>query len=108
MKRNEKHVRQGDVGLLKVAKVDVTGLAKIEPINGLNILAYGEATGHHHSCVDERTKLYRLNDTTMLLRVLDEVELEHQEHAFIVLQPGDYEVHGQVEYDPEGERRVQD
>lgn len=108
MSRNKNHMRQGDVGILKVASVDVTGLEVIKPINGLNILAYGEATGHHHSCVAEKTELYRLNDQIMLLRVLDEVELEHQEHAFIVLQPGDYEVHGQVEYDPEGERRVQD
>jgi hypothetical protein len=107
-KTNNHHIRQGDVGICKTKSRNVAQLTRINAVNGRNILAYGEATGHHHSVVADKTELYQLNAQTMLLRVLDEVELEHQEHAFIVLVPGDYEVHIQVEYDPEGERRVQD
>lgn len=106
--RNSKHFRQGDVGIIKVKTMDVSRLDKINPVNGRNILAYGEATGHHHSVVAGKTELYQLNEQTMLLRVLEEVELEHQEHDWIRLVKGDYEVHIQVEYDPEGERRVTD
>lgn len=107
--RNKNHIRQGDVGIARLEKpIDVSKLTLIEPINGRNILAYGEATGHHHSAIANKTELYQLNAQTMLLRVLEEVEIEHQEHSFIELLPGDYEIHPQFEYDPEGERRVTD
>lgn len=106
--RNKKHLRQGDVGIVKIGPADVSKLTKIKPVNGRNILAYGEVTGHHHSVMADKTELYWLNENTMLLRVLEEVELEHQEHAWLKLFQGDYEVHIQVEYDPEGERRVTD
>lgn len=107
--KNQNHFRQGDIGIARVERVDVSQLTPIKPINGLNILAYGEATGHHHSAVADKTELYQLNEQTMLLRVLDEVEIKHQEHDFIKLLPGDYEVHIQVEYDPIlTERRVTD
>lgn len=106
--RNQNHYRQGDVGIARINRVDVSKLTKIKPINGRNILAYGEATGHHHSVAADKTELYQLNEQTMLLRVLEEVEIEHQEHEFIRLIEGDYEVHIQEEYDPEGNRRVSD
>jgi hypothetical protein len=106
--KNNKHFRQGDVGIVKVNKVDASKLTRINAINGRNILAYGEATGHHHSCVATKTELYRLDDNRMLLRALEDVGIEHQEHEVIWIPIGDYEVHIQVEYDPEGERRVSD
>lgn len=107
--RNPNHFRQGDVGMARVARVDIFKLTPIKPINGRNILAYGEATGHHHSAVADKTELYQLNENTMLLRVLEEIEIEHQEHEWIRLTEGDYEVHIQVEYDPIlTERRVAD
>lgn len=112
---NPNHLRQGDVGLYKILNAkELTIKDKIEPKNNRVILAYGEATGHHHSIslldypdveafnvVGEAEK--------MLLRVGDKCAvIEHQEHAPITLDPGWYEVHIQVEYDPEGERRVTD
>lgn len=107
--KNINHLRQGDVGICRINPGSVSKLMKIEPVNGRNILAYGEATGHHHSVIADKTELYQINEQTMLLRVLDEVELEHQEHEFIRLFPGDYEIHIQVEYSPEdSERRVLD
>ena len=106
--KNKNHFRQGDVGICRVATGDVSKMTRVEPIHGRNILAYGEATGHHHSAVATKTELYQKDERTMLLRVLDDVEIEHQEHDLIKLFPGDYEVHIQVEYDPEGERRVTD
>lgn len=110
--RNINHYRQGDVALVKISKPTV----KLEEINvkGRVILAYGEATGHHHSInVLERPdiKFYKVKEQeqTHMLFIPDlPATLEHQEHGAIVLEPGWYQIENQVEYDPEGERRVAD
>lgn len=116
---NKNHLRQGDVALAKVSeKFDVNmELKKRESQSGRLILAYGEATGHHHSISLLDYPDAELFDVVgeaekMLLRIGEKgAVIEHQEHAHISLKPGWYEVHIQTEYDPESEeleRRVAD
>lgn len=110
---NNNHIRQGDVGISKIETHNFE--LKEIPINGKRIiLAEGEATGHHHSIVLESNPKMKFYDVvgqpqTRLLYIPDSaVELEHQEHGTITLEPGLYQIEIQVEYDPEGERRVRD
>ncbi len=111
--RNQKHFRQGDIGIARVTKkFDINmELKPIKAVNGRLILAYGEATGHHHSVslLDyPETELYDVigEAEKMLLKVAEPgVVIEHQEHAAIILEPGWYEIHRQVEYSPEDEYR---
>lgn len=110
--KNSEHFRQGDVAISKSKIRDVTTLKeKKSKVQGRVVLAYGEVTGHHHSIDVERykgVKLYTLDELTDILVVPEEAVVEHQEHGPIPLEAGQYEIHIQVEYDPEGERRVTD
>ncbi len=101
-------IRQGDVLLIPVLKRDMR-LARtaIEPENGRVILAYGEATGHHHSLSAKVANLTE-RDGKRYLRVLADSPLEHQEHDPILVPKGTYLVVRQVEYAPEAIRNVQD
>jgi len=96
---NPKQFRQGDVYLVAVdaaprdAKTVKTG-ARI-------ILAYGEATGHHHSVSSRGCQLLERTETDeQFLRIMAKsgVELTHEEHATITLPPGDYKIVHQREY----------
>jgi len=112
--RNPKHRRQGDVGFSQLDKMpDLAGMKQVSPKNGLLVLAEGEATGHHHSIVldDPKTadvELYEAPNGTMYLRNKKAVKVGHQEHDTITLPPGVHQVERQVEFDPEGDRRVAD
>jgi len=114
--RNPNHYRQGDVGVTKASTSEFT-LVPVKPVGDRLILAYGEATGHHHSIslLDyPQAELYTAKEqpATMLLYIPDApVVIEHQEHGNITLDPGWYQVERQVEYSPETEaheRRVAD
>lgn len=103
--------RQGDVLL-----VPVDGIAdgtEIASNDGRVILAYGEATGHHHSIAShDNVTLFRPDDMpagSMVLKVEgDAVTLEHQEHSPIEIPPGLYQVVIQVEETPGVIRQVID
>lgn len=101
-------IRQGDVFLKKVEKVAVkpTG-KKVEPQNGRLILAFGEATGHHHSVPADVCEMYEDEKATMLV-VNAPTTLDHQEHATIEINPGVYWVVRQREWTDNDERRVMD
>ena len=95
---------QGDVLLTEVFELP-EGAQKISTLT----LAYGEATGHHHTltCGD----VYTLPDGTMWVVVPEDgAELDHQTHAPVWLDPGVYQIDLQVEVDPFTglERRVMD
>lgn len=99
--------RQGDVGLRMTTRKPSGKIVPVE--SGRVILARGEATGHHHSCVAERAEMTLEDDGVRLLAVGPEgVVLEHQEHGPITLEPGVYEVIQQREYTPEEIRNVKD
>lgn len=101
-------VRQGDVLLERVAKLPET--AKKQKVNGSVILAYGEATGHHHAIHKGSVRVYKEPDTQVTYIEIAEAmaALEHQEHATIMLEPGVYKVGLQREYHPKEIRRVAD
>jgi hypothetical protein len=100
-------VRQGDVYLTKVGKVDLAQARRIAPVNGRLILAEGEATGHHHSVDCQTAGLFDLTGKTVLV-VDTPTVLTHQEHGAIEVAPGTYWVTRQREYSPESIRRVID
>jgi hypothetical protein len=112
--RNPKHKRQGDVGFAQIDKMpELSGLKKVSPRNGLLILAEGEATGHHHSIVMEPAiqddvEMFEAPGGTLYLRNKKPVMVGHQEHDTITLPAGVHQIEIQVEYDPEGDRRVAD
>jgi hypothetical protein len=106
MKKISKQYRQGDV-LLDPCQIPAT--AKTLTVKDRVILAEGEATGHHHSIALKRNKLDVLLDgDQMYLRVKSPAVLEHQEHAAIVVEPGEYIVRKQMEVWLDEVRRVAD
>lgn len=125
-------IRQGDVLLRWVEEIPAAA-TPVEPIHGRLILAEGEVTGHHHSIavVERSPGETRARDAgalpplpeggvpldlPRLLALGDEryldlprpAELEHQEHATLLLPEGRYQVLQQREYHPAGLRQVAD
>lgn len=87
--------RQGEVLLIRIAKKTLpTGLKAKD-----NVLAYGEATGHHHR-LDRNAQV--LTDGAVQFVVVDAVEgsvLQHEEHKPVAVPQGAYKVTIQREYD---------
>lgn len=93
-----KPIRQGDVILIPCNEKP-EGETQHEELT----LAYGEATGHHHT-------LYNLHPGAMIrewkknnkryFEVNKHYSLRHQEHKEIVVPPGVYEIGIEREYDP--------
>lgn len=76
-----------------------------------NILALGEATGHHHKLFGEGIDLRECPKTKVkYLKLVEPVELKHQEHHVVEIAPGSYRIGIQKEYDhfQEETRRVAD
>ena len=102
--------RQGDVLLVPINEIPKQATKASAKYRRL-VLAYGEATGHHHSIADsDHVALMELPSQNELFLLVKEGDalLEHQEHAKIMVPPGAYRVVIQREYDPAGERRVSD
>ena len=101
MKKKAKMYRQGDVLLVKVESYP----EEAEKLDHTTV-AYGEATGHHHT-FERGAELMELDD--MVWVVAEEpAPLTHQEHDTIIVDPGIYEVKHQREYTPQEVRRVID
>lgn len=100
MDTKEAVARHGDVDIFRV-----TSLPKnLKMVKGSTI-AFGEATGHHHT-------LFAEDLGTQITQYLDELSqktyfkieggkalLKHQEHREIILNPGNYEVNIEQEHD---------
>lgn len=101
----DKHVRQGDVLLVKVGKVP----AKVKRL-GTNIVAYGEVTGHCHKVEVDAGDVTLVEDEegNMFVNVKGKATMKHDEHAPIGLDEGSYKVVIQREYTPEAIRPVLD
>jgi hypothetical protein len=64
-------------------------------------LAYGEATGHLHQLQGHGFDLKTcLKTNVKFLRIVEPTALKHQEHAPIIIPPGDYKIGIQREYSP--------
>lgn len=107
-------IRQGDVLTIQTKVIDkrfTERSTQNEAEGGRTILAYGEATGHHHSFPGAQAKLFRYDDTALTSYV--EVvgvpsALTHQEHGPIEHAPGKYQVRQQRQWTLERVRRVVD
>lgn len=94
------YARQGDLDIKSISS-----LPKSLKEGKSKIIAFGEATGHHH-------KLVELDIETQLNTYLDELNkqvyfevkggranLTHQEHKTVILDPGVYRVDTERTYD---------
>lgn len=115
--------RQGDIFFTKVKSIPKTAKIKKD-----KIVAYGEATGHHHrfseshaTLLDDGFDVYieikpgvpDMTDAEFEKLIQDSIPpkgaaLKHEEHGTIILPPGKYKVTYQREYTPERIRRVID
>lgn len=100
--------RQGDVLLERIEKLP-NGV-KHQKVKGEIVLAYGEATGHHHAIKKGKVRLYKDPKTqASYVEVAEAIAaLTHEEHKPILLEPGVYKVGIQREYSPQEIRRVAD
>lgn len=104
MKR--KCYRQGDVLIVEVSE-EASG--KMVPRdNGKVVLAYGEVTGHSHAIASKSATLFAVNENLRMLKLEEEAELCHEEHATIKLPAGNYQVIQQRENTALGWRAVID
>lgn len=112
--KQRRPIRQGDILLIPVAKREVPkGLTAIpRDRKGRLVLAEGEVTNHCHAILDHPVTLFRQADLDEMadrfLRVEQEVELVHEEHATLTVPEGDWIVRHKREYQPEAIVRVTD
>ena len=104
-------LRQGDVLLIPAR---IGGKTKgVKRDAGRVVLAYGEVTGHAHAILSPDCQLVTAADAEdlrmwLLVTAPEPVELVHEEHATVLIPPGEYQVIRQVEYAPEALRNVAD
>ena len=93
-------VRQGDILLMPVNALPSSAQPVSADSSGRIVLAHGEATGHAHAFKARSVWMLRAPDATMFLRVTKAAWLRHEEHAPILVRPGQYRVVRQREYNP--------
>lgn len=100
---------QGDV---VIHRIDVDAIPSDAKPTQNRIVAYGEATGHHHVIEGECDVLENLFGFVVKVAEPNTAKLVHigNEHETIEITPGIYWIprEAQVEYDGEEERRVCD
>lgn len=102
--------RQGDVLLVPLEHAPKPATPVMQRPGRL-ILAEGEATGHAHAILDDAAELVTAEWPRRLYLIVGgtrPVELVHEEHATLLIEPGTYEVRRQREYSPDEIRRVPD
>lgn len=105
-------IRHGDVLLVPVASVPA-GAEPVQRVRGRVVLAEGEVTGHAHAIEAEDVRLVSAQEADelrmwLLVEAAEPVALTHEEHATLLVPPGNYEVRRKREYSPEQIRRVTD
>jgi len=95
------HYRQGDVLLIPIAKIP-TNAKSVKHENGRLIIA--KQAGVELVTAEQATELRMW----LTITTGEPVALTHQEHATIMLPPGQYERRIQREYSPEQIRNVAD
>ena len=104
----DKIIQHGDV-LLKTVK-DIPKNVKCIKSKNRVVIMDGEVTGHAHAIYTPEKVDYLENNGLFYLRVNEPVELKHEEHKTITINPGYYKIDRVKEYNPfEQEiREVQD
>lgn len=103
MKKTNKHYRQGDVLIMHVKTIPQKRQTKTVT------LALGEATGHHHSILENAIGFADSeNALAEYFEVSAKTQLTHQEHDPIPLEKGKYMRFIQVEYTPQEIVNVRD
>lgn len=93
----------GDVGIFRIPNLP----EDLKEVDG-NIIAEGEATGHHHY-MDGDVQLLEDKDENLFMELFgNNCKVKHQEHGTIELDKGYYQIVRQVEYDEGKTRRVYD
>jgi len=102
------YYRHGDVLLRRVERPkDV----KIEKENvKKHTIAFGEATGHHHTIYAEKINALSGFDERKYVEIVGKATLKHQEHKALSIDSGTYEIVIEHEHDyfSEETRRVVD
>jgi len=103
----KKNYRQGDVYLFSVDSIP-TGRVKED-----KVVAYGEVTGHKHQVIDG--DVFVDSEGGMYLSATVETKMKHMDasgkvadHNTVNVDPGNYRIVIQEEYQPEGWKRVVD
>jgi len=93
--RKKKQIRQGDILLCPIEEIPANLKKKDK------ILAYGEATGHHHRFDKENENVTVLIDKeeVQYVDVGKSSELVHEEHGNIDVPEGKYVLKQQKEHD---------
>lgn len=92
---NNNHIQQGDVILRRVTKIPANCKRISDPRGA--VLAEGEHTGHYHGCPDGLELLEAPDKRRFVRNFTDQpVEIRHQEHKPVVINPGDAFLVGQV------------
>lgn len=103
-------IRQGDVLVVPCKEIPASAVA-VAPTNDRLIVAFGEATGHHHSFPHRRGAVLFRDDAaggTLYMTAAEPVALEHQEHSALTIAPGTYRVAIQRTMTAGVARRVED
>lgn len=98
---------QGDILFLRVDGVP-SEARSVAPVGNRFVLAEGEATGHAHTVPARGTALMEVpNEGGVTYLTVEEltggVEVSHQEHASVKLDPGTWKVIRQREYTDDDE-----
>ena len=97
---------QGDILFLRVDGIPDAAKA-VAPVGNRFVLAEGEATGHAHTVPARGTALMEVPNeggvTYLTVENLTCVEVSHQEHASVKLDPGTWKVIRQREYTDDDE-----
>lgn len=105
-----KQARQGDVLLIRVAKIEAATEIPRDS-QGRIVLAHGEVTGHAHAIHCDTAGFFRSGAAAnggFFLNVVNRVELRHEEHTTVRVPKGAYRVLRQSEYSPGELRQVAD
>ena len=96
--------RHGDLLIAPVAAIPLGGRVKEDMV-----LARGEATGHTHRLeAREPVQLWEFSNEMYFRLGAGGGELVHDEHKAIQLHPGAYRVWKQRQYEPQGNRAIED
>ena len=96
--------RHGDVIIKAITKREYNEIMEASPAKNDYVVAYGEATGHHHALQAKTGTAQVLvnsdNQQAVAFSVKQDTKLTHEEHNTIEIPKGYYQVEFEREYNP--------